>query len=70
MFKINEELNNTTDKQIQEAKLNEFSSEVTKLWEKLMSLEVQVIDQLEVVFFVLNIFQMLSKVFCLKKLII
>lgn len=50
MFKINEELNNTTDKQIQEAKLNEFSSEVTKLWEKLMSLEVQVIDQLEVGF--------------------
>ncbi len=32
----------------QEAKLNEYNEEVMKLWDKLMSLEVLVVDQLEV----------------------
>ena len=32
---------------MQEAKLNEYNDEVNKLWDKLMSLEVQVVDQLE-----------------------
>jgi hypothetical protein len=41
-------LNNSSDQSIQEAKLNEYNDEVTKLWEKLMSLEVLVVDQLEV----------------------
>ncbi|CAF0830778.1 unnamed protein product [Brachionus calyciflorus] len=44
---ITEELNNSTDQVIQEAKLNEYNDEVNKLWDKLMSLEVQVVDQLE-----------------------
>ena len=32
----------------QEAKLNEYSDEVNKLWEKLMYLEVVIVDQIEV----------------------
>ncbi|RNA42467.1 leucine-rich repeat-containing 48 isoform X1 [Brachionus plicatilis] len=44
---ITEELNNITDQVVQEAKLNEYNDEVNKLWDKLMSLEVQVVDQLE-----------------------
>jgi hypothetical protein len=38
----------STDQTSQEARLNEYSEEVTKLWEKLMSLEVLMVDQLEV----------------------
>lgn len=47
-IQVTDELKNTSDQVAQEAKLNEYNSEVTKLWEKLMSLEVQVADQLEV----------------------
>jgi len=38
----------STDQTSQEARLNEYGEEVTKLWEKLMSLEVLMVDQLEV----------------------
>ena len=47
-IKVTDELKITIDQIAQEAKLNDYNSEVTKLWEKLMSLEVQVADQLEV----------------------
>lgn len=40
-------MNNITDQVVQEAKFNEYNDEVNKLWDKLMSLEVQVVDQLE-----------------------
>lgn len=47
-FQITEELNNSAlDQAMQEAKLSEYNDEVNKLWDKLMSLEVQVVDQLE-----------------------
>jgi len=47
--KITDELNLMTEQSTnQEAKLNEYNEEVTKLWDKLMSLEVLVVDQLEV----------------------
>lgn len=48
--KITDELNilsNGAEQASQEAKLNEYTDEVTKLWDKLMSLEVLVVDQLE-----------------------
>ena len=35
------------DQSMQETKLNEYNEEVTKLWEKLMALEVLMVDQLE-----------------------
>lgn len=44
---IIDELNESQEQSIQEAKLSEYNEEVTKLWEKLMSLEVLVVDQLE-----------------------
>ena len=47
-IKIIDELNNNSEQGNQEAKLSEYNEEVTKLWEKLMSLEVLVVDQLEV----------------------
>lgn len=40
-------MNNINDQAIQDTKLEEYKDEVGKLWEKLMSLEVQVVDQLE-----------------------
>ena len=46
-FKITDELNSSTEQVIQEAKLNEYNDEVNKLWDKLMSLEVLVVDQIE-----------------------
>lgn len=39
---------NAGSEKLQEAKLNEYNEEVMKLWDKLMSLEVLVVDQLEV----------------------
>ncbi len=39
---------NAGAEKLQEAKLNEYNEEVMKLWDKLMSLEVLVVDQLEV----------------------
>jgi hypothetical protein len=45
--KIIDELQNSAEEAVQEGKLNEYSDEVNKLWEKLMSLEVQIVDQLE-----------------------
>ena len=55
MLKITDELNllNSAEQSVQESKLNEYTEEVTKLWDKLMSLEVLVVDQLEVNRFVL-----------------
>lgn len=56
-YKITDELNalgnasgeqNAGSEKLQEAKLNEYNEEVMKLWDKLMSLEVLVVDQLEV----------------------
>ena len=54
--KITDELNLMNEQSTnQEAKLNEYNEEVTKLWDKLMSLEVLVVDQLEVGnFFLIN----------------
>ena len=47
--KITEELNqNNMEAAVQEMKLEEFSVETNKLWDKLMSLEVIMVDQLEV----------------------
>ena len=52
---IIEELTNTQEQSIQESKLNEYGEEVNKLWEKLMYLEVAVVDQIEVGLSVLNL---------------
>ena len=53
--KITDELNLMNEQSTnQEAKLNEYNEEVTKLWDKLMSLEVLVVDQLEVGNFLFN----------------
>ena len=52
VYKITDELNSLSnaaaEQSVQEAKLNEYTDEVNKLWDKLMSLEVLVVDQLEV----------------------
>jgi hypothetical protein len=47
--KVQEELSNSQEQPTQEStgKLNEYNEKVNELWEKLMSLEVQVVDQLE-----------------------
>lgn len=50
-IKFTEELNalgNAEDDSGQEQKLNEYGEEVNKLWEKLMHLEVVIVDQIEV----------------------
>lgn len=48
MQKVIEELSNLQEQSAQESKLNEYTEEVNKLWEKLMYLEVVVVDQIEV----------------------
>ncbi len=45
---IIEEIAITQEQSVQESKLNEYGEEVNKLWEKLMYLEVVVVDQIEV----------------------
>ena len=40
-------MSSNADPALQDAKLNELNDEVNKLWEKLMALEVQLVDQLE-----------------------
>lgn len=45
---VQDELSNNQDQGFQEAKINEYNERVTELWEKLMALEVQVVDQIEV----------------------
>ena len=45
---VQEELGASADQSQQESKLNEYNEKVNELWEKLMALEVQVVDQLEV----------------------
>ena len=55
--KFTDELNSIQDDesgQAPEQKLNEYGEEVNKLWEKLMYFEVVIVDQIEVMRFVLN----------------
>ena len=49
-LKFTDDLNASADEpeSNQEAKLNDYSDEVNKLWEKLMYLEVVIVDQIEV----------------------
>ena len=39
-----------TDSKMVEAKVTEYNNMVTALWDKLMGLELQIVDQLEVTF--------------------
>jgi len=42
------EMNHMTDTGLLDQKVKEFNKEVTELWDKLMALELQLVDQLEV----------------------
>ena len=41
-------LNSTTDSKLQEEKVNEYNERASELWDALMGLEMQLVDQLEV----------------------
>ena len=44
------ELNQITDQTILDNKVTDYNKEVSELWDKLMGLELQLVDQLEVIF--------------------
>ena len=44
------ELNQITDQTILDNKVTDYNKEVSELWDKLMGLELQLVDQLEVLF--------------------
>ena len=47
-FQVFEEIHMITDNKMLETLLGEYSEETTKLWDTLMGLELQLVDQLEV----------------------
>lgn len=48
VFQVFAELNHITDSNLLDQKVQEFNKEVTELWDKLMALELQLVDQFEV----------------------
>lgn len=48
LFQAFAELNQITDQSLLDTKVRDFNKEVSELWDKLMGLELQLVDQLEV----------------------
>jgi SMC interacting uncharacterized protein involved in chromosome segregation len=48
IFQIFAELNHITDNSLLDQKVKEYNKDVTELWDKLMGLELQLVDQFEV----------------------
>ena len=49
MFQAFAELNQITDQTVLDTKVRDYNKEVDELWDKLMGLELQLVDQLEVI---------------------
>ena len=43
-----QELSQISDQKLLETKVNDYNKQVSELWDKLMELELQLVDQLEV----------------------